>query len=154
MESVLLQVILISALFDASRVFVTRQQNFNDVDLFPLSIIHINDFHARCLEKLLQFSNQQNSEFSFFCRFEETNEAAGRCQPNEKCIGGYARAVTVIKDLQRTRVNPIYLNAGDNFQGTFWYTVGGWNVTSYFLNMLNADAVVSKIYCSETFRPK
>lgn len=41
------------------------------------------------------------------------------------------------------RINPIYLNAGDNFQGTFWYTVGSWNVTSQFLNMLNADAVVS-----------
>lgn len=80
-----------------------------------------------------------------FCRFEETNEAAGRCQASEKCIGGYARAVSVIKELKNTRINPIYLNAGDNFQGTFWYTVGGWNVTSYFLNMLNADAIVSKI---------
>lgn len=155
METVLFQVILISALFDAKRiVFVTRQQNFNDVDLFPLSIIHINDFHARYLENF--FAIFQSTKFGIlnFYRFEETNEAAGRCQPNEKCIGGYARAVTVIKDLQRTRVNPIYLNAGDNFQGTFWYTVGGWNVTSYFLNMLNADAVVSKIYCSETFRLK
>lgn len=62
---------------------------------------------------------------------------------NETCIGGYARAVTVIKELQKTRSNPVYLNAGDNFQGSLWYTLGGWNVTSYFLNMLNADAIVS-----------
>lgn len=44
------------------------------------------------------------------------------------------------------RTNPIYLNAGDNFQGTFWYNVGRWNVTSYFLNLLPADAFVSFLY--------
>lgn len=77
------------------------------------------------------------------CRFEESNTVHSRCKINEKCFGGYARAVTVIKELQKTRVNSIYLNAGDNFQGSLWYTLGGWNVTSYFLNMLNADAVVS-----------
>lgn len=44
----------------------------------------------------------------------------------------------------KTNPNPIYLNAGDNFQGTPWYTFGRWNVTAQFLNMLKADAVVSK----------
>lgn len=82
-----------------------------------------------------------NSRFT--CRFEETNEQATTCKDREKCIGGYARAVTVIKHLQKSRVNPIYLNAGDNFQGTLWYSLGGWNVTAQFLNMLNADAIVS-----------
>ena len=91
-------------------------------DLFPLSIIHINDFHAR---------------------FEETNEQTTSCSPGQKCIGGYARAVTMVKKLQQTRPNPIYLNAGDNFQGTIWYNIGRWNVTSQLLNMLNADAMVS-----------
>lgn len=78
-------------------------------------------------------------------RFEETNEQSTNCKQGEKCIGGLARATTVIKQLMRARknTNPIYLNAGDNFQGTFWYTVGRWNVTSYFLNKLKADAIVS-----------
>lgn len=40
-------------------------------------------------------------------------------------------------------LNPIYLNAGDNFQGTLWYNIGRWNVTKEFLNMLPADAMVS-----------
>lgn len=93
-----------------------------DDELFPVSIIHINDFHAR---------------------FEETNEHSSACKQGEKCIGGYARAATVVKQLMKTRehLNPIYLNAGDNFQGTFWYSFGRWNVTSQFLNLLKADAI-------------
>jgi 5'-nucleotidase len=61
----------------------------------------------------------------------------------EECIGGYARVVSKVKELQETRkdLNPIYLNAGDNFQGTFWYNFFQWNVTSYFLNLLPADAM-------------
>lgn len=78
------------------------------------------------------------------CRFEETNERSIGCKPNGKCIGGYARGVHVIKSLLESRknVNPVYLNAGDNFQGTLWYNIGRWNVTSQFLNMLKADAMV------------
>lgn len=83
--------------------------------------------------------------FYNFYRFEETSEDATSCKEGAKCIGGYARAVTAIKKLLATRVNPIYLNAGDNFQGTLWYSFGRWNVTSQFLNMLNADAIVSFI---------
>lgn len=77
-------------------------------------------------------------------RFEETNERSTSCKPGEKCIGGLARAVHVIKSLLETRKksNPIYLNAGDNYQGTLWYNIGRWNVTQLFLNMLKADAMV------------
>lgn len=151
-------------------VFVVHVQRViatSDDDLFPVSIIHINDFHARYLVLFLFFYLNTNIFFriflSFFLeilnclfilfipffhhfhRFEETNEDATSCKEGEKCIGGYARAVTVIKELLATRVNPIYLNAGDNFQGTLWYSFGRWNVTSQFLNMLNADATVSFI---------
>ncbi|XP_053681193.1 apyrase-like [Anopheles nili] len=92
--------------------------------LYPLTIIHLNDFHAR---------------------FDETNTVSTRCKPDEgeQCIGGYARVVSRIKSLQQEYAdrNPIYLNAGDNFQGTLWYTLLRWNVTSYFLNLLPADAM-------------
>lgn len=88
---------------------------------------------------------QKIAFLSFHFRFEETNEASTSCQSGEKCIGGYARAVTVIKDLmndKRRDSNPIFLNAGDNFQGTLWYSLGRWNVTAHFLNLLKADAMV------------
>lgn len=95
-----------------------------DCEPFPVSIIHINDVHAR---------------------FEETNELSSACKDGEKCIGGYARAVTIIKKLmakhQHQHTNPIYLNAGDSFQGSPWYTFGRWNVTSEMFNLLNADAI-------------
>lgn len=93
-------------------------------ELFPLSIIHVNDFHAR---------------------FEETNYAGTVCnqETGDVCIGGYARMVTAVKHLLQIRENPVYLNAGDNFQGTLWYNLYRWNVTSAFLNMLPAEAMVS-----------
>lgn len=36
-------------------------------------------------------------------------------------------------------MNPIFVNAGDNFQGTLWYNIGRWNVTQQILNMHPAD---------------
>ncbi|CAD7087605.1 unnamed protein product [Hermetia illucens] len=91
-------------------------------DLFPVSIIHLNDFHAR---------------------FEETDWSSSTCIDPNECIGGYGRVVTIVKHLlkERNNTNPIYLNAGDNFQGTLWYNIGRWDVTQYFLNLLPADAM-------------
>ncbi|XP_018800273.1 PREDICTED: apyrase isoform X1 [Bactrocera latifrons] len=91
-------------------------------DIFPLSIIHINDFHAR---------------------FESTDTSGGTCDAGEECIGGLARTIYTVKRLleEQKDQNPVYFNAGDSFQGTLWYNIGRWNVTSQFLNMLPADAM-------------
>lgn len=92
-------------------------------DTFPVSIIHLNDMHAR---------------------FDETNTMSNTCKVPSECIGGYARVVSKVKELlvEKADKNPIYLNAADNFQGTLWYNIYRWNVTSYFLNLLPADATV------------
>lgn len=96
-------------------------------DLFPVSIIHINDFHAR---------------------FDEINSNRVTCnrEKDSECFGGYARVITVVKQLMASRAaenkNPIYLNAADNFQGTLWYSIYRGNATSYFLNLYPADAIV------------
>lgn len=93
--------------------------------LFPLSIIHINDFHAK---------------------FEETNQDSTSCKEKlgQICIGGIARVMTMVKELKQARENenknPIFLNIGDNFVGTLWYELFGWNVTSHMLNIFPADA--------------
>lgn len=92
-------------------------------------------------------SNLKNSNtltINSFLRFEETDLNSNSCDPeNEVCIGGYARVVSKIKEVQAAKadLNPIYLNAGDNYQGTLWYNIGRWNVTVQFLNMLKADAM-------------
>lgn len=77
-------------------------------------------------------------------RFEETDWASSTCIDPNECVGGYGRVVTIVKHLlkERNNTNPIYLNAGDNFQGTLWYNIGRWDVTQYFLNLLPADAMV------------
>lgn len=83
---------------------------------FPVTIIHLNDMHAR---------------------FDETNMFSNTCKSGDECIGGFARAVTKVKELLSTKaaLNPIYLNAADNYQGTLWYNIFKWNVTSHFLNL-------------------
>ncbi|XP_023162274.2 apyrase isoform X1 [Drosophila hydei] len=104
-------------------IIIGASQQSNDVaDRFPLSIIHINDFHAR---------------------FEPTDTSGGTCDEGELCIGGYARTVYMVKRLleEQKDHNPIYINAGDSFQGTLWYNIGRWNVTQEFLNLLPADAM-------------
>ncbi|XP_043482671.1 apyrase-like isoform X2 [Leptopilina heterotoma] len=91
-------------------------------DLFELSVIHINDFHAR---------------------FVETSPFSGSCNESQKkdCIGGIARVVTASRQLLDERPNSIFLNAGDNFQGTIWYNFFKWNATAHFMNLLPHDAM-------------
>lgn len=91
-------------------------------DLFELSVIHINDFHAR---------------------FLETSPDSGSCNESQKkdCIGGVARVFTASRQLLDERPNSIFLNAGDHFQGTIWYNFFKWNATADFMNRLPHDAM-------------
>ncbi|XP_063243475.1 apyrase isoform X2 [Bacillus rossius redtenbacheri] len=95
-----------------------------DDELFELSIVHWNDFHAR---------------------FEETSWSSGACPEGreDSCVGGIARVRTeVLRLLAERPENSVLLNAGDVFQGTLWYTLFRWNVTARFMNMLPHDALV------------
>lgn len=52
--------------------------------------------------------------------------------------------MSAVKKLQQDREkenkNPIFLNIGDNFVGSLWYEIFGWNITAQFLNIVPADA--------------
>lgn len=37
----------------------------------------------------------------------------------------------------------LYLNAGDTFVGTTWFSLFTWNISSSFINLLKPDALVS-----------
>ncbi|OWR55135.1 apyrase [Danaus plexippus plexippus] len=88
--------------------------------LFPVDLIHYNDFHAR---------------------FEETSVETPTCRfNNNSCIGGLPRLFQKIEDLRKEKPDSILLNAGDSFQGTYWYTLLKWNVTQEFMNLLPHDA--------------
>lgn len=86
--------------------------------------------------------NDFNCKNGVFGRFEETSTSSTRCTDGN-CIGGFSRIYTAVNSLKRERPNAIFLNAGDNYQGTFWYNVHRWNVTQYFMNKLPTDAYVS-----------
>ncbi|KRT83949.1 Calcineurin-like phosphoesterase, partial [Oryctes borbonicus] len=105
-------ILIIVAGITTTAILLTRSENFQ------LSIIHLNDFHAR---------------------FEETSLTSTACKSDD-CIGGFSRVYTAVHELLSDRPNSIFLNAGDNFQGTLWYNIFRWNVTQYFLNMLPTDA--------------
>ncbi|XP_013184063.2 apyrase [Amyelois transitella] len=89
-------------------------------DSYRLDIIHYNDFHAR---------------------FEETTLVYPVCTSNNtNCVGGFARLYQEIQTLLKEKPNALVLNAGDVFQGTYWYTLMKWNVTQKFINMIPNDA--------------
>lgn len=90
---------------------------------YELSIIHINDLHAR---------------------YDDINDLAIKCKPEiETCYGGYARNVATIKRLQSEAENSIFVNAGDNYFGTLYHDLFKWRVAVNMLNALKADAIVS-----------
>ncbi|ALC41075.1 NT5E-2, partial [Drosophila busckii] len=90
-------------------------------------ILHNNDMHAR---------------------FVETNANSETCPPedvkNNKCYGGFARLATEIRKHREAAKNggtPVfYLNAGDTYTGTPWFSIFKHKIVSDLLNKLQPDA--------------
>lgn len=91
---------------------------------FTLSILHTNDVHSRI---------DQVSASGSFC----TPQNAAQ----DRCVGGYARLATAIRELRAVRPNAILLDAGDVFQGTLFYTLSKSDAVKPFLNALGYDAM-------------
>ena len=78
---------------------------------WELSLLHVNDIHAR---------------------MEETSKYSSKCQEKDKmkgkCYGGLARMYTAVKNVKEQEENVLWLNAGDFYQvlgtkETFLFTV-------------------------------
>ncbi|KAK0095135.1 hypothetical protein PV326_009160 [Microctonus aethiopoides] len=95
---------------------------FNDG--WRLRIVHTNDMHAR---------------------FEQTSALSTKCHPQDaaagKCYGGFARIASLVRKSRNSTVPIIFLNAGDTYQGSIWYSVHKWKIVARFLNLLNPDAI-------------
>ncbi|KAK2146238.1 hypothetical protein LSH36_623g03008 [Paralvinella palmiformis] len=91
---------------------------------FQLRVLHTNDVHAHV---------------------EQSNVHSGRCsakQAREKrCYGGVARRRTAITALSDIRDNVILLDAGDQFQGTMWFSFYKGREAAYFMNRLGYDVM-------------
>lgn len=97
---------------------------------YQLQILHTNDMHAHFAEV---------DEYASSCT--EADARAG------KCYGGFARirraAIEAKKEARQKNISSIFLNAGDTFQGTPYYTIYKWRVAASIINTLEFDAMVS-----------
>ncbi|ARM13864.1 MULTISPECIES: bifunctional metallophosphatase/5'-nucleotidase [Rhizobium] len=110
-------------LLTASMLALSAGAAFAD---YELNILHINDFHSR-IESINKFDST--------CSAEEEGK--------KECFGGAARLKTAI-DQRRQALsgkNVLLLNAGDNFQGSLFYTTYKGAAEAEFLNMMKFDAM-------------
>jgi len=95
---------------------------------YELNILHINDFHSR-IESINKFDST--------CSAEEKGK--------NECFGGAARLLTAINQtrdaLKTGGKNVLLLNAGDNFQGSLFYTTYKGTVEAEMLNAMKFDAM-------------
>ncbi|MCP8883986.1 5'-nucleotidase/apyrase family protein [Devosia sp. XJ19-1] len=93
---------------------------------FTLNILHINDFHSR-FDPITGTDSNCDAE----------TDAAG------ECFGGIARLKTIIDDTRAKYEggNSLLLSAGDNFQGSLYYTTYKSKVVSDFFNQMGFDVV-------------
>ncbi len=93
---------------------------------FSLTILHVNDFHSRV--------EPMN-------RFDSTCSAADDAEG--KCFGGLARISTAVADARAAAGDApiLFLNAGDVFQGSLYYTTYKGLVEAEIFNGIGVDAM-------------
>jgi 2',3'-cyclic-nucleotide 2'-phosphodiesterase (5'-nucleotidase family) len=62
-------------------------------------------------------------------------------RPERGCYGGYARVKTIIDEQRPNYEDSLFLNAGDEFQGTLFYGYYGGEKIAETLNQLGFDAM-------------
>ena len=114
---------LVLGLLTASVVALSGGSAFAD---YQLNILHINDFHSR-----VEAINKYDSTCS------SAEEAKG------ECIGGAARLMTAFKQRRDalSGQNVLSLNAGDNFQGSLFYSTLKGKAELDVMNMIGFDAM-------------
>lgn len=91
-------------------------------------LLHNNDMHAR---------------------FEQTSQRSAKCDAalENKCFGGFPRVATVVKEYRsKAKAGEIqsvlYLNAGDTYTGTPWFSMFTDSIAADFMNLVKPDAMV------------
>ncbi|KAI9500040.1 Metallo-dependent phosphatase [Coemansia spiralis] len=105
-------------------LLIFSAQDTYAIDASSLRIIHTNDIHAH---------------------YSSFNKYGGDCSNEDKvnggCYGGAARLVTIVNQLRSGHPNTLLFDAGDQAQGTLFYTVGKFNTTIKVMNQLKYDAM-------------
>lgn len=84
------------------------------------SILHTNDVHSR---------------------LEQTSEDSSKCVNASRCVGGVARLYTKVQQIRSSEPHVLLLDAGDQYQGTIWFTVYKGAEVAHFMNALRYDAM-------------
>lgn len=114
----------------ASSINSERRKNTSDGN-FKLIILHNNDMHAR---------------------FEQTGSLSNKCSNKEvdsnKCYGGFARVAHEVRRFRKDAADGkiasvLYLNAGDTYTGTPWFTIYKDVIAAEFMEILKPDVMVS-----------
>ncbi|KAF2901118.1 hypothetical protein ILUMI_05069, partial [Ignelater luminosus] len=109
-----------------------------------LIVVNVNSSLSENLDLLILHNNDMHG------RFEETSARSGKCQPEDKklqnCVGGIARVAHVIRQARKAAQEGkgpqvLYLNGGDTYTGTPWFSVHKWKIVVEFLNLLEPNAV-------------
>ncbi|KAK5091250.1 hypothetical protein LTR05_001431 [Lithohypha guttulata] len=109
----------------AEDVLISKRQlskrQLNPEGQYNMSFFHINDVHAH---------------------LDEFSSSGTDCtNPSRGCYGGYARVKSTIDDIRPTVGDSLFLNVGDEFQGTLFYTYYGGEKIAETLNQLQFDAM-------------
>lgn len=117
--------IITRALLSVSILGLSSGAAFAD---YTLNILHINDLHSR-IEAINRFDST--------CSAEDEGEG--------KCFGGIARVKTKIDERRQAltgeNANLLVLDAGDQFQGSLFYTTYKGKAAAEFMNGIGFDAM-------------
>ncbi|XP_037572417.1 protein 5NUC-like isoform X1 [Dermacentor silvarum] len=91
---------------------------------FNMTILHTNDIHSRILE---------STKRGVQCNDRQRNKS--------ECYGGVARIANEVRKLKNLTQNPLFLNAGDFFQGTLWYSILKYNIVAAVMANMSYDTV-------------
>lgn len=92
---------------------------------YSLTVLHTNDFHDRF---------EPISKYDSTCSAEDNAEG--------KCFGGIARMVTAIEEARAAAPGDVLLlDAGDQFQGSLFFTQYGGDLAAEFMTKLGYDAM-------------
>ncbi len=95
---------------------------------YTLHVLHINDLHSR-IEPINKYDSTCDAE----------------TQAKDECFGGIARVATKVRELRdQIRAeggNVIVLDAGDQYQGSLFYTTYKGDEVAEFMNAIGFDAM-------------
>ncbi|XP_075747621.1 snake venom 5'-nucleotidase isoform X1 [Rhipicephalus microplus] len=86
-----------------------------------LTILHTNDIHSHIVP---------------------SSKHGGLCTTNKsECYGGVARITHKVKELKKNHTNTMFMNAGDFYQGTAWYSILKYNIVSAVMEKMGYNYV-------------